>query len=43
MGYFEVVKELIKGGVDLNLKEGYLMLLIMVCCEGYLKVVELLI
>lgn len=38
-GYLDVVKELIKLGVDVNLK----MLLIFVCKEGYIDIVEELI
>lgn len=39
-GYLDIVKELVKVGVDVNLRGGFDLLFVVVCKEGYLNVVE---
>lgn len=43
MGYFSVIKILLKVGVDILICDGFNLLIIVVFCEGYICVVEELI
>lgn len=43
MGYFSVIKILLKVGVDILICDGFKLLIIVVFCEGYICVVKELI